>query len=59
MLRVGVVGYGKGGRHIHMLFIDAAKNCKLSGIVARSDLELPAERELKKIYFQGWLRVGC
>jgi predicted dehydrogenase len=36
MLRVGVVGFGTGGRHFHTPFIDAAKNCKLSGIVARA-----------------------
>lgn len=36
MLRVGVVGYGTGGRHFHTPFIDAAKNCKLAGIVARA-----------------------
>jgi predicted dehydrogenase len=31
MLRVGVVGYGTGGRHFHTPFIAAAKNCILMG----------------------------
>jgi predicted dehydrogenase len=36
MLRIGVVGYGTGGRHFHTPFIYAAKNCELAGIVARA-----------------------
>lgn len=35
-MRVGVVGYGMGGRSFHAPFIDAARNCELVGIVARS-----------------------
>lgn len=42
MLRVGVVGYGTGGRHFHTPFIDAAKNCKLTGIVARAPATVAA-----------------
>ena len=36
MLRIGVVGYGTGGRHFHTPFIAAANNCTLAGIVARA-----------------------
>jgi predicted dehydrogenase len=42
MLRVGVVGYGTGGRHFHTPFIDAAKNCTLTGIVARAPATIAA-----------------
>jgi predicted dehydrogenase len=44
MLRVGVVGYGTGGRHFHTPFIDAAKSCTLSGIVARAPATIAAAR---------------
>jgi predicted dehydrogenase len=44
MLRVGVVGYGTGGRHFHTPFIDAAKNCTLSGIVARAPATVAAAK---------------
>jgi predicted dehydrogenase len=44
MLRIGVVGYGTGGRHFHTPFIDAAKNCKLSGIVARASATVAAAK---------------
>jgi predicted dehydrogenase len=44
MLRVGVVGYGTGGRHFHTPFIDAAKNCKLTGIVARAPATIAAAK---------------
>jgi predicted dehydrogenase len=44
MLRIGVVGYGTGGRHFHTPFIDAAKNCKLSGIVARASVTVAAAK---------------
>ncbi|WP_172327130.1 Gfo/Idh/MocA family protein [Mangrovicoccus sp. HB161399] len=36
MLRIGVVGYGTGGRHFHAPFIEAAEGCTLAGIVARA-----------------------
>lgn len=35
-VRIGVVGYGTGGRHLHTPFIAAAKGCELAGIVARA-----------------------
>lgn len=35
-LRIGVVGYGTGGKNFHTPFIDAAKGCVLAGIVARA-----------------------
>ena len=44
MLRVGVVGYGTGGRHFHTPFIDAAKYCKLAGIVARAPATVAAAK---------------
>jgi predicted dehydrogenase len=44
MLRIGVVGYGTGGRHFHTPFIDAAKNCNLAGIVARAPATIAAAK---------------
>jgi predicted dehydrogenase len=44
MLRVGVVGYGTGGRHFHTPFVVAARNCKLSGIVARAPATVAAAK---------------
>ena len=35
-MRIGVVGYGTGGRHFHIPFIQAAKDVELAGIVARA-----------------------
>jgi len=35
-MRVGVVGYGTGGRHFHAPFIVAARGVALAGIVARA-----------------------
>ena len=35
-MRMGLVGYGAGGRYFHAPFILAAKNCELAGIVARA-----------------------
>lgn len=35
-MRIGVVGYGTGGRHFHAPFIKAAKGVELAGIVARA-----------------------
>lgn len=35
-MRIGVVGYGTGGRHFHTPFIVAAQRCTLTGIVARA-----------------------
>lgn len=36
MIRLGVVGYGTGGRHFHVPFIQAAEGVELAGVVARS-----------------------
>jgi predicted dehydrogenase len=35
-MRVGVVGYGTGGRHFHVPFIAAAAGVTLAGVVARA-----------------------
>ena len=35
-MRIGVVGYGTGGRHFHVPFIAAARGCELAGVVARA-----------------------
>jgi len=35
-MRIGLVGYGTGGRHFHAPFIEAAKGVELAGIVARA-----------------------
>jgi predicted dehydrogenase len=35
-MRIGVVGYGTGGRHFHVPFILAAKGVSLAGVVARA-----------------------
>ncbi|MDG4663154.1 Gfo/Idh/MocA family oxidoreductase [Mycobacterium sp. 236(2023)] len=35
-MRIGLVGYGVGGRYFHTPFIQAAKGCELVGVVARS-----------------------
>jgi predicted dehydrogenase len=35
-MRIGVVGYGTGGRHFHAPFIAAAEGVSLAGIVARA-----------------------
>lgn len=35
-MRIGIVGYGTGGRHFHAPFIIAAKGVELAGIVARA-----------------------
>jgi predicted dehydrogenase len=44
MLRIGVVGYGTGGRHFHAPFIAAAKNCALAGVVARAPATINAAK---------------
>lgn len=35
-MRIGVVGYGTGGRHFHVPFIAAARGVSLAGVVARA-----------------------
>lgn len=44
-MRIGVVGYGTGGRHFHVPFIAAAKGVSLVGIVARAPATVAAVRE--------------
>lgn len=44
-MKIGVVGYGTGGRHFHTPFIAAANSCTLAGIVARADNTVAAVRE--------------
>jgi predicted dehydrogenase len=36
IVRIGLVGYGVGGRYFHAPFIQAAKGCELAGVVTRS-----------------------
>ncbi|MCD4852737.1 Gfo/Idh/MocA family oxidoreductase [Arthrobacter sp. AK01] len=36
-MRIGIVGYGVGGRYFHAPFIDAAEGLELAGVVARSE----------------------
>jgi predicted dehydrogenase len=35
-VRIGLVGYGRGGRYFHAPLITAAEGCELSGVVVRS-----------------------
>lgn len=35
-LRIGLVGYGTGGKNFHAPFIEAAEGIELAGVVARS-----------------------
>ena len=35
-LRIGLVGFGKGGRHFHAPMIEHAEGCMLAGVVTRS-----------------------
>ncbi|MBW6419572.1 Gfo/Idh/MocA family protein [Celeribacter sp. PS-C1] len=39
-MKIGLVGYGTGGRHFHAPFIMAAEGIELAGIVARSDAKI-------------------
>ena len=36
-VRIGLVGYGKGGRFFHAPLIASAAGCELAGVVTRSD----------------------
>ena len=45
MLRIGLVGYGTGGRHFHAPFIHAAQGCALAGVVARADKTIAAVKD--------------
>ena len=44
-MRLGLVGYGNGGRHFHAPFIEAADGVELMGVVARSERTQAAVRE--------------
>lgn len=44
-MRIGLVGYGPGGRHFHAPFIAAAEGVELAGVVARSPARVAAVRE--------------
>jgi predicted dehydrogenase len=44
-VRIGLVGYGKGGRFFHAPLIAAAPGCELAGVVARS---APRRAELER-----------
>ncbi|MDP3195331.1 Gfo/Idh/MocA family protein [Tabrizicola sp.] len=44
MLRIGVVGYGTGGKHFHAPFIQAARGCTLAGVVARAEKTIAAAK---------------
>ncbi len=41
-MRIGLVGYGTGGRHFHAPFMAAAENVELSGVVARAPATVAA-----------------
>ncbi|MFM2476193.1 Gfo/Idh/MocA family oxidoreductase [Celerinatantimonas sp. MCCC 1A17872] len=41
-MRIGLVGYGDGGRYFHAPFICAAENVELAAIVARSESKIKA-----------------
>ncbi|KAB0676329.1 Gfo/Idh/MocA family oxidoreductase [Aureimonas leprariae] len=43
-MRIGVVGYGTGGRHFHAPFIRAARGVELAGIVARAEATVARAR---------------
>jgi predicted dehydrogenase len=46
-MRIGLVGYGAGGRWFHAPYIQAAKEAELAGVVARAPATVAlAEREL-------------
>lgn len=43
-LRIGLVGYGTGGRHFHAPFMEAANGVELAGVVARAPATVAAVR---------------
>ena len=52
-MRIGLVGYGAGGRWFHAPYIDAAEGLELVGVVTRSPertAELHAERPGVAVY---------
>ncbi|MGY4541484.1 putative dehydrogenase [Arthrobacter sp. UYNi723] len=57
-MRIGIVGYGAGGRYFHAPFIEAAKGVELVGIVARSEAKrAQAESDFPGCPFMGALPV--
>ncbi|WP_080792798.1 Gfo/Idh/MocA family oxidoreductase [Corynebacterium pacaense] len=44
-IRIGLVGYGTGGRWFHAPYIRASRNCELVGVVARSQASKDAVRQ--------------
>lgn len=44
-MRIGIVGYGTGGRHFHAPFIEAAQHCDIAGIVARAPKTIARVKE--------------
>lgn len=44
-MRIGIVGYGTGGRHFHAPFIEAAQHCDIAGIVARAPNTIATVKE--------------
>jgi predicted dehydrogenase len=46
-VRIGLVGFGKGGRYFHAPLIDAAPGCEVAAVVARSP---ERQAEFKKDY---------
>ncbi len=49
-MRIGVVGYGTGGRHFHVPFIQAAEGVELAGVVARAPTTVAAvKRDLPDV----------
>jgi predicted dehydrogenase len=44
-MRIGLVGYGTGGRHFHAPFIVAAEGVELAGVVARSPARVAEVKE--------------
>ncbi|SJM55318.1 Gfo/Idh/MocA family oxidoreductase [Gulosibacter sp. 10] len=44
-MRLGLVGYGTGGRYYHAPYIQAARGVELAGVVARSEARIAQIRE--------------
>ena len=43
-MRIGLVGYGTGGKNFHSPYIEAATDCELAGIVARAPATMAQAR---------------
>jgi predicted dehydrogenase len=44
-VRLGLVGYGVGGRYFHAPFVAAANDVGLTGVVTRGDGDVPVPAE--------------